>query len=192
MTIPAADKLPIDWQLIEDAVHDWIVEEAALVPAFVWENQNVTQPPYPYASAKIIEGPTKEGGKDEPRVRNASGGQIEIVTVGPVAFTVALAFHLDKDSGAYDPARNARFLASKAQASLGQPRVIAFLSEAGLAVVRELGVQDTSVVVNGEWLSRATLDVRLRTTSAMVERHGYIDKAQIEFPGFIDTIVDAS
>ena len=48
-------------------------------------------------------------------------------------------------------------------------------------------------MINAEFVSRATLDVRFRVTSGITERTGFMDKALIESTGLgIDLTVDAS
>jgi len=201
MTESLAQELqPIDWESIEDAIYAWLTGDVeglgAIVPEAIWENQNVPQPAYPYASM-LVTSHTKEGGRDEIRTTYDAaqplGEEIEFLATGPVQFTLALSFHVDPTAGGNEPAGRARALATKAQASLGLLAVLDHLSGAGLSVIAEEGVTDTSVVVNGEWLSRATLDVRLRTASQMTQRLGYIDKVELESDALgVDTVVDAS
>lgn len=200
MTSLAEELQPIDWETIEDAIYDWLTGAvegfSAIVPEAIWENQNIPQPAYPYASL-LVTSHTKEGGRDEIRASYDAarplGQEIELLATGPVQFTLALSFHVDAAQGGNESASRARSLAAKAQASLGLPAVIDHLGAAGLSIVAEEGVVDTSVVINGEWLSRATIDVRLRTASQMTQRLGYIDKVELESSQLdVDTIVDAS
>jgi hypothetical protein len=195
MTALALELQPIDWATIEGALYDWLV--SAVVENAIWEDQNVPQPDYPYASMKVIAGPVKEAGKDELRsstlTGQPAGEEVELLSTSPVVMTLSISFHADPAAGALEPATRARSLAMKAQASLGKLSVIRMLDDAGLAIVREEGVTDTSLVINGEWLSRATLDVRFRTATQMTERTGYMDKVQLESPDFdVDTTVDGS
>ena len=178
---------PIDWEKIENAVYDWLTGGIdgfnSIVPEAIWENQDIPQPAYPYASMKII-AHSKEGGRDEIRtstdLAQPLGQEIEMLATDQNQITLAISFHTDISSDGMTPASRARALAGKARSSLGLPGVLAFLREAGLAVVAEEGITDTSLVVNSDWLSRATFDVRLRVASQMTERVGYIGKVELD------------
>ncbi len=193
---------PIDMATFEDAIYDWLVTVLELVEPgrVIIEDQNVPQPAYPYVSWKVI-ADEKEGGKDETRVSydaSRDGEEIELLTTGPVRLTVTLSFHVDEKNGANNPGANAYWMAARARSSLGMQRVIDNFNRAAsssqrarnIAIVRELGVQNTSVVVNGEWLSRATLDVHFRVATEMTERLGYIETVEMssEQLGIDDTI----
>lgn len=200
MSSLATDLQPIDWSTIEDAIYDWLAGGVegfdAIVPDAIWEDQNVAQPDYPYATLKVT-AHRKEGGRDEVRTTTLTGqpaGQeIEILVTGPVQMTVAVTFNADAAAGGAASATRARSLAAKAQASLGLPAVVDHFRGAGLSIVAEEGVTDTSLVINGEWLARATLDVRLRTATQMTQRAGYMDKVQLESDDLgVDTTVDGS
>ncbi len=194
LTPPAPAKQPIDWQKVDDALWDWI--SGKLGYTAIWENQNVEQPAYPYVSmlrTSLVE----EGGPKETRwVYNsgaAAGEEIELRTYEPVLFTLAVSVHVDRGAGANDPGANAMDIASKIRGDLGRESTIEQLLAEGLSVVGEAGIQDTSVVVNAEWISRATMDLTFRTASVMTEETGYIDKVGLESTELgIDTIVDAS
>jgi hypothetical protein len=194
ITPPAAAKQPIDWKKVDDAIYDWI--GGKLGYTVIWENQNVEQPAYPYVSL-LRTSLAEEGGPKETRHSFISGqpaGQeIQLLTYEPVKFTLAVSVHVDRAQGANDPSSNAMDIASKIRGSLGQESTIEQLLAEGLSVVGEEGIQDTSVVVNGVWISRATMDVIFRTASVMTERTGYADKVGLESTALgVDTIVDAS
>lgn len=198
MTALAVELQPIDWGAIEGAIFDWVVDKLALPEnQVIFEDQNLPQPPYPYVSLKRTAGPTKEGGKDELRastdLTQPAGQEIELLTAGLREFTLTTQVWVDPFSGANDPNGDAVKLASKLQASLGQLTVQERFRTVGVAIIEELAVTDTSLVVNAEFISRATLDVRLRVTSGITERTGFYDKTLIESTGLgIDLTVDAS
>jgi hypothetical protein len=200
------DLQPVDWSTIEDAIYDWLTGGVSgfdeIVPEAIWEDQNVAQPDYPYATMKMI-AQSKEGGRDEIRtttlVGQPLGREVEIMATGPIQMTISVSFNTDATTGGSSSGTRARSLAVKAQSSLGLPVVIDHLYGAGLSIIAEEGVSDTSLVINGEWLSRATLDVRFRTATQMTQRHGYIDKVHLESEDLdvdadldVDTIVDGS
>lgn len=189
---------PIDWTTIEAALHGWVIATLGLGDeSVIWSDQNIAQPAYPYISMKrgnIVEG---GGLTDELRtftdLTQALGEEIEMLTVGPREFTLNIQAHVDECNGANDPNLNSVKLLSKLQASLAQLSVCSLLSTAGMAVIERLGVQDISLVLNGQFINRASFDVRIRTTSVMTERTGFIDKVQLKSDDLgIDTIVDAS
>jgi len=195
MTSLATHLQPVDWKTIDDGIYDWIV--GLLDLAVIWENQNVPQPDYPYVSllrTAFIE----LGGVPEKRwsydVGQPAGQGLELEATSMVEFTLSAQAHVDADAGANDPSCNAVALLGKLRASLGLLTVQRnFQDTLGLAIVQPMPVQDISLVVNDEWISRAVFDVRLRTRSVMTERTGYIDKVELKSPQLgVDTIIDAS
>lgn len=196
-----AELQPIDWETVENAVYDWLTgnitgSELEIVPEAIWANQNAPQPAYPFCSMSIVS-MIQEGGRDESRattdLARDAGEEVELLTVNQIQFTLSLSFHTDPKSGGTSPQGRARALAQKARSSLAMRAVLDFLAAAGIAVVAEEGVTDTSVVVNGAWLSRATLDVRMRVVSQMAQYAGFIEKVHLTSTdlGF-DEIVDTS
>jgi hypothetical protein len=171
---------PISWTVVDDAIQAWIVSSLSIATGrVIWAKQNLPQPAYPYVVLDH-DGFTPDGTLDETRTTYDSqadpGEEIELLTTGPREFTLTVTAHVDVGEGAYDSDAQATALLSLAQSSLGQRSVLDALGAAGLAIIERLPVQDTSVVVNGEWNSQASMDVRLRATSNMTEQTGYIDK----------------
>lgn len=110
-------------------------------------------------------------------VNNDTGNEVAVRTTGSTEFTLnvqGFARNTTTDYQATDPARNAYAQLTTLRASLGLPSVQATLRAAGMAVIQELGITDLSEEVDDTYLSRATLDVRLRTLSALTEYVGYI------------------
>jgi hypothetical protein len=175
---------PIDWAVMEDALHAWIVGALSITAAqAIWANQHVDQPAYPFVTL-AHSGFAEEGTSDETRTSYdgaaAAGEEIELLTTGPREVILSVTAHVDAASGAYKTANaKATALLSAAQSSLGQLSVIDALRTAGVAIVERLPVIDTSVEINGEWVSQASMDVRLRVVSEMTEQTGYIDKVLI-------------
>jgi hypothetical protein len=199
---------PVDWKTIDDAIYDWLDDLLGL--PIIWENQGVPQPAYPYIS--ILRNPeVDEGGIDELRTVTVDD-QGRVVTPGsgftpdrneeiayqPVQFTVTIQAHVgsgpaDLCQPQNDPNNNGMKLMAKAKRSLGQTSVKQELSAAGISVVRPQEIQDTSLAIGGDWISRGTLDVMFRTASVMTERLGFFDKVELVSTELgIDTIVDAS
>ncbi len=194
-----ADELlqPIDWVTTDGTLQNWIVDKLDFdVTRVIWADQNLAQPPYPYISMRrgpIVEG----GGFDETRtstdLTQSSGEEIEILTTSPREFTLNLQAHVDEANGANDANCNAVKFLTKLQSSLDQISVHSALEQAGLAVIERLGVNDISLVLNGQFINRASFDIRFRTTSVMTERTGFIEKVEVKSPAFgVDETFDAS
>ena len=64
--------------------------------------------------------------------------------------------------------------AETVQSSLSQQSVIDALYAAGVAVVKTNGIHMVPTMINGQWVSRAVLDVVFRTVFSPVEDTGYI------------------
>jgi hypothetical protein len=194
---------PVDWASIDDAVFCWAVEKLGM--AGVWENQNIPQPDYPYLSF-LRGGETDDGGIDEIRQRtlDANGNEIppgssavpvenEEITYQPITFPITIQAHVNFESGATEPFGEAKRRLGILKRSVYQTTTTQLFSDAGLGVVSVEPVVDLSLVVNGEWLSRAALDVIFRTASIVSERVGFIEKVELKSEQLgIDTIVDAS
>lgn len=198
MSSLATELQPIDWTTVEGSLFDWITDKLGLTDdRVIWQDQNVPQPAYPYISLKRS-GWLKEGGVDETRtstdLTQDPGKEIELLTTGPREFTLNIQAHLDEAAGSIDPGCDAVFLLSKLQASLGQLSVTeALFRDANIAVIEELTIEDISLVINGLYLNRASMDVRFRTTSQITERTGFMDKVELKSTDLgIDTTVDAS
>ena len=204
MTIPpVADLQPVDWAAIDCALYDWLNDLLELEDRIVWENLDEVQPDYPYLS--LLRDPAVNvGGIPEQRYRNldangnptevsANVDELEELAYEVLNFTLTISCHVGKDAGRNDPTCNAMALLGKAKASLGLQSTIDRLCAAGISIVRSEGVVDSSLVVNSNFISRATLDVIFQTASVITDRVDYFDKAQLVSGGFgVDTIVDAS
>lgn len=195
MTLTAALQ-PIDWGTVDKALRDWVNDLLVLSGRVFWENQQIPQLAYPYATLKR-KSLVRVGGVPEIRTSTDLGQpleeEIEILATSPEVFTLSVTTYVDLAAGSNDSNTDAFKFASKVRASLGLPTVLAALRVAGLSIVEDLPVQDTTVVVNAEWESRATFDVRMMTASQMSEQTGYIDKAAIEStPLGVSFTVDAS
>lgn len=188
-SLPLA-RQPIDWEVIDDGLYDWLFGLLGL--PVIWENQNINQPDYPYLSLERG-GSVRLGGVPEKRYTTV-GVDKEIEATALVEFAVAIHAHVDFATGANDPMNNGPYLLEKVRASLGLVSVQRnFQDNLGLAIVEDMPVQDVSIVVNDEWISRAMFEMRLRTRSVTTETVEAFDKVQLVSPTFgVDTEVDAS
>ena len=109
---------------------------------------------------------------------NDAGNEVEVTANGSAEFTLNLqGFHRNTatDFPATDPMRNAYATLTTLRASLGLPSVQAALRAAGLAVIEEMTITDLSEEVEDTIISRASLDIRMRTRYALTEYIGFIE-----------------
>lgn len=189
-----SDLQPFDWQSIEAAFVEW-VESASGLDA-LWEDQNLPQLPYPFVTLKRTN-IASTGTGDELRTStdlSQAGEEVELLTTNQSEFTLNVQVLTDEDHGANDPMANSVFFAGRLKASLHQHSRVEAFRAVGLALIEDLNIQDVSGVENGQFINRASLDVRFRVASQMTERIGYIDKVEVESTelGVGPFIIDAS
>ena len=174
----------INWQEIECAIIDWAEGKFSDLDRtqFFFEDQNLSQPPYPYLTFKR-DSLVRVSGKDEIRVSTdltqPAGKEIALETIGIREFTLTVNAWVDDESGGQDPNCNAMFMMSVLQLSLSQLSTQEIFCLAGISVVEELAVVNLSQVVNTAFVSRAAMDVRMRVAFSCIERTGYIDTVEI-------------
>ena len=108
---------------------------------------------------------------------NDAGNEVAIRVTGSTEFTLnvqAFQRNTDTDYAATDPARNAYAQLTTLRASLGLPSVQAALRAVNVAVIEEQAITDLSEEVEDTFLSRASLDIRMRTLSELTEYQGFI------------------
>lgn len=209
LVLPAEELQPVDWLTIDDACVAWLEDVlGARVQSggVIWERQNAPQPPYPYLSL-LRDTEIDEGGADEIRRRTVDAdGKIlgvdptagvadanEEIAYQPIVWNLTIQAHADPDGGGNDPGCNPMQLLGRVKRSLGQTTTIDRFRVAGVSIVDKSQLTDLSLVINGNWTSRASFDVSLRTASVMAEKIGFIDKVQVTSPAFgVDFTVDAS
>lgn len=179
----------IDWKKVECAIIEWAQSKLPELMGpniekdrFVWADQNLPRPPYPFILFKR-DSVVRTSAVDEVRtstdLTQPQGEEIGLETVGVREFTLSISAFVDEETGSTDPNCDAMALVTRLQLSLGQLSTREIFCLAGLAVVEELAVVDLSAVANGKFISRAAMDVRLRTTFSCVERTGYIETVRI-------------
>lgn len=185
------DLQPVNWKVVDDAIYDWLNEQLGMRDRIVWENLNEPSPDrYPYlsllrssiVSAGGVEEIWRTIDLDEEQTMDP-GTQESVINEHIVrdqaSFTLSISAYVDRDSDMHDPMRNAIALLSKAKMSLGLNTVRDTLSLAGLSIIDDLTVTDTSIVINGDFVSRATLDIIFGVESSMTERIGFLDKVEV-------------
>lgn len=124
------------------------------------------------------------------KANNDVGNEVEVKVTGSREFTLnvqSFERNTRTDNPASDPARNAYNTLTLLQSSLGLPSVQGQLRGADISMVEELPITDLSEQVEDAFLSRASMDVRMRTLSSLVEYEGFIDQvtgvSTFEVPG---------
>ena len=113
------------------------------------------------------------------RANNDAGNEVEVKVTGSREFTLnvqAFERNTRTDNPASDPGRNAYNTLTVLQSSLGLSSVQAQLRDVDIAMIEELPITDLSEKVEDALLSRASMDVRMRTLSSLVEYEGFIDQ----------------
>lgn len=181
----------IDWAAIQCAVFDWVnlsfdgetTDVSLNRNQIIWKDQNIPQPAYPYVTLKK-DSVIRSGARDEIRtstdLAQPQGQEVALTTNGVREFTLEIQAFVDEQAGANNPNCDAMYMISILQGSLSQQMTQEGFCLAGLSIIEELAVTDLSEVVNGRFISRASMDVRFRTTFTCVERTGFIDVANIK------------
>ena len=175
----------IDWKAIETAIVDWAAGKLPEIDErnqLVWADQNLAQAPYPYLLFKrdsVIRSGSQDEVRDSTDLTQPLGKEIALDTRGVREFTLTINAFVDEETGANDPNCDAVALLSTLQLSLSELSTQEIFCLAGLAVIEELAITDLSEVVNATFISRASMDVRLRSIFSSIERTGFIDTVEI-------------
>lgn len=186
----------VDWNAIELKLTEWVATVTGLSvgTGIIWEDQDATQPPYPYVSLKRTKTSYEEG-RDSTIARVEIDDTLSVLTEGPRTFRLTLHAHTARRA---NPNEDAVALLTNIQSSLGVQAILDLLDAAGIAFVDSAEVTDSSLSFNGEWISRANLDVDLRVASQIVESGAdYFDKVGIATDpasdiDFAEFIIDGS
>jgi len=168
---------PMDLVGFHNAVKRWFNHATGLTT--IWAGQHAAQPPYPFASLKLISGPVQYGQDDERHttdLEQAQGEEIAVEVCGPRDVTVSCQVLTASDS----PGSNAHHYLAIAQASLGLPSVFEAMRAENVVIVDAQPPQDLDFIASGAIKSRAAMDVRFRLQSSLVERTGYIQTIGVE------------
>lgn len=181
----------LPWKQYEIAIKSW-VKNVLGIDGY-WEQQNVTEKRYPEITLARLNGPIGAGGYNDFQTVTIDTVTKERVTTseGHREFTLTVKAATPRD---YDTERDAVSLLSTLGSSIKLDSVHDLFEANAMAAVQVYGVVDISQVVNGEWISRASMDVRFRVASQIVERVPYFVKVQITStqPAAVDTTVDTT
>jgi hypothetical protein len=181
---------PIDMEVFEDTVHEWFSTATGLTT--IWRDQSKVQPQRPFASLKIIAGPSPLSPDWEIRSNydagRPAGQEIELTTCVPSRLTVSCQVM----SGSQNPTNNARFYMLKALGSLTKESTLALFRAQQIGIERNEDVQDIPELVGGEFDSRSGMDVVFGAPLNETEYNTYIEKVQIKSTalGIDETIVE--
>lgn len=112
------------------------------------------------------------------RANNDAGSELEVRVTGSREFTLnAQAFERNTRNAkpASNPSTNAYNTLTMLQSSLGLPSVQEQLRGADISLIEELPIADLSEQVEDTLLSRASMDIRMRTLSVLLEHQGFIE-----------------
>lgn len=164
----------IRWRLITKLLVDWL-EASTLLPRdhIIKGRQNANHPLYPSATFNFLSGPTRIGLDDaqvDTTLGTAPNEMVSTTYQGPRLFTASVLIEVgpDGDDNA-DPDCNAVALMTAAQSELRSITRREAFNSFGLALVRTGPVTDISEMLNGEFVSRASMDVELSTQSVFTE-----------------------
>jgi hypothetical protein len=166
----AAVQKVIQWRLIYKLIVDWLEASTGLERSHIIKGrQNANHPVYPAATFTLLNGPTMIG-QDDARVVTTTGtGAAERAITryqGPRKFTLSIMIEVGPDGDDNsDPDCDAVALMSAALAYLHTDAARDPFNSFGLALVRANPVIDLSEVLNGEFVSRAAMDVDFATNS---------------------------
>jgi hypothetical protein len=116
-------------------------------------------------------------GNQMSRANNDTGNELEVRASGLRGFTLNIQAgerNTRTDNPGSDPDRNAHNILTTLQSSLGLPSMQAQLRAAEIAVIEEQDITDLSEQVEDTLLSRASMDIRMRTIAVLLEYQGYI------------------
>jgi len=168
----------MDFEAFQDAVHEWFADSTGLET--IWRNQGAPQPAYPFASLKIISGPTPDAPQWEERwdydEARSAGQQIRLTTGVSCSLTVSCQAYVGQ-TDARNPNYDACQYLSRAQAALSLESVHAGVFRPNnIGVLSPGPVQDLSELIEDAFVSRANMDVIFSAALNIEEYNTWIEK----------------
>lgn len=164
---------PIDWTTVENTLFTWVKNVLGL-SVYVGQ-QNVPERPMPYITMDRLNGPVGDRYFQQ-STYNQSTNDLTVITEGPREFTVTFKASVSRNASAND---DAVALLNRLSDSHAMIATQALMEANAIALVQCNPTLDISLVVNGEYISRASLDVRFRTGSRVVERVNNFESVHI-------------
>jgi len=173
----------IDWGLVEEAITNWANAKSRDGVSVIWADQNLPEQAYPYITLKrnsvIIDSLIPETAWTfDPLAPN--GEQITITHSESAKFTLSIKASTDEANGSNDPNCDAIAILSNLVGSLRTQAAKTILCAANLVVVENHAINDLSLVVSAERISRANVDIVFRTTSIVTEKETYIETVRVK------------
>lgn len=170
-------------ELFENAVHAWFADAVGIET--VWRMQSAPQPELPFASLRIIDGPTPIGRAITCQTElqgQPLGQEIKLESRLPCSVTVSCQVFVAMPD-ARNPGYNARTYIVLALTALSLQGVREALWSQGVSVITTGMVQDLSALAESEHESRANLDVTFGIVLTAAEYVGYIETVQLKSTG---------
>lgn len=178
MTAPAG----INWQDIENGLHDFVNVNTGLVTR--WVHEDLIQANQPFCMLSILSGPTREyAAPDEERIEYDGGATEGKEIIQSRHSWQKMTVNIQCFSNSLLPTQSAQYYLTLLHGILHFPMYKTALENAGLTVVRENGITDISDVEADKFVSRASLDIEFRLSLNVIPPAdmgtGYIKTAEV-------------
>lgn len=171
---------PIDWVTIENVLAQWVYDVMGLRAKM--GQQDIAERKMPYITMDRLNGPI---GDRDFHTQTVVENMLTVISEGPREFTITFKASTKRDE---DANSDAVALLTRLGSSHYMVATQELMQENAIALVQVNGVLDISLVINGEWISRASMDVRFRTGSQIKETIPYFEKVHVEseHPAVVD------
>lgn len=163
MTAPQAT----DWRDVENAIHRWIT--SALGIDFIWQDQDVDQPAYPYGTLKVISAVQRTELGDQIVSENAQDADdCDIDHTQSLAVTVSVQINVD-GTDKTTPEKSSRALMNRALASLNTYKYREILTRENVVPFEKRQIGDFALIVGDTWIGRSQVEVLFYVTDVLTE-----------------------
>jgi hypothetical protein len=171
---------PLNWQIIEDTIYDWFVEQSGLDVA--WGRQDSPQPIYPFGVLNVVSGPLMVAPQDEVKwetdLSKPLGQEVALRITGLRELVVSCQV-LAELPESFNPSAHPRFVMGRVQASLSAPSVLKAFNDVNMSIIRAGDIVILDEADDDMWIARANMDVRFYLVSDSTERTSYINEIEI-------------
>lgn len=161
----------IDWRNIEDAIFEWVSTITGI--NFIWGNQDVSMPPYPYAVCKIIAGPNRLNTRDAVEMSvdlSNVGNEVKLTYQDIREFVLNIQIR-DEPNQEIPVSQLMNNLISSRQLDV----VNNFFEQNCLALIETRNVLDISMPINNKYISIMSGDFTFNTDSKLEENTTFIE-----------------
>ena len=172
--------MSFDWRTMERNVATWAQGAFPGVPdeSVIWADQNIDQPPYPFVTLKKDAFADTSEDSEIVTVDDGEGGRL-LQSRAHAEFTLTIRTHVDERE-VEENGDNAFSMLADLVARLNLPAARDELCEAGLAIITRSPVLDISSTTNNKWVSRATVDIRVRAAVINEEPVEYFESVEVD------------